>query len=312
MTKISLGLISNDDIKLFDSYNNSNNILLRITDELLNINKKINLDNSIITNNLIYSTDKYNYTSFYLIYDKNEQINKNNKAQCLALGNDTIYGNCVILKSDYNNNNVSITKEEIEYILNIKYNKIGYLITYDNQIIQKRFNQLNLKDYNFNEPVLIKFVLFGYLIKIYLDCNLNYNDKKINKIASSIHKQFKINGNVFICIIKLEQNKIVEYLNLDNDDMIILLYLLIEKDIYEQNSFINDDKPFLYLLYKNYNEKTNKIFGKLTKQMIINISENINYFIFDSFIYSLKLNDELINSLVLNEHIDINKVKSIK
>ncbi len=309
--KINLGLITNNEIKLFNSYNNSSNILLRITDELLNINKKINLDNSIITNNLIYSTDTNYYYSFYLLYDKNEDISINTKAQPLALGNDTIYGNCVIIKTDlHNNNNISININEIEYILNLKSKKIGYLITYDNKIEQKQFNQLNIKEYGFNEPVLIKFVLFGYLIKIYLDCKLNDNDKKLNKIATGIHKHFKIYGNIFICIVKLEQNKIIEYLNLDNDDIILLLNLIIEKDINNENEFINEDKPFLYLLYKNYNEKTNKIFGKMTKKMVINISENINYLIFDSFIYSLELDNELMNSLVLNEHININKVKN--
>ena len=308
--QIKLGLITNDEIKLFESYNNSNNILLRITDELLNIDTKINLDNSIITNNIVYSTDLYYYTSFYLLYDKNENIQQNNKAQPLSLGNDTIYGNCVIIKSDYENNNLSITKEEIEYILNLKEKNIGYLLTTDNKIIQKKFTNLNIKEYGFNEPVLIKFVLFGYLIKIYLDCKLDENNNKLNKIATSIHKHFKINGNVFICIVKLEQNKIVEYLNLDSDDIILLLILLIENDINDPSKFINKNKPFLYLLYENYNEKTNKIFGKMNKKMIINVSENINYLIFDSFIYSLKLDKELIEGLVLNEHINIDKVKN--
>ena len=303
MSKIQLGLITINDISLIDCLNNKNTVLLKITDELLNIKNTLSINNILVTHNLIYETDKYKYYSFYLLVNKDEVIELNKKAQSLSTNNESVYGNCIVMKTDYNDIIQSITIDEIEYLIDIKNKFIGYLITPENEIQQKRFERLILKDYSFNEPVLIKFVLFDYLIKMYLDIKPNNN--KMNKIATGIFKNFIINGDVFICIVKMAQGKVTEYLNIDNNDILILLYLILEKDVNDQSLF-KHQHSFNYSLYKNYNETENNIFGKQDKLMKNTVY--INYIIFNEYLNRLVIDPDILNGPILQEHIDINKV----
>ena len=95
-----------------------------------------------------------------------------------------------------------------------------------------------------------------------------------------------IYGDVFICIAKIEQNNVIDYLNLSKTDMLKLINLLIEKDINDEQEFIFD-KSFIRSLYTNYSKLTNK-------------QEDIY---FDFYIDNLIISSEILDGYVLNDHI---------
>lgn len=261
----------------------SDNILEEITNKLID-SPSINPNETLITSKLIHESPTYLYYIFYLIVPKEQDIPRNNQISNL-IHDDTIYGNCVMIKTDYNNQHVDITEEEVKYIISFKQTFIGYKITTSNEIIQHNFStKLNLKELQLNNPYVIKYVLFGWLIKIYLD--KNPTNHQLNKIATSIYKQFMIYGDVFICIAKIEQNNIIDYLNLSKPDMLKLINLLIEKDINDEQEFIFD-KSFIRSLYTNYSKLTNK-------------QEDIY---FDFYIDNLIISHEILDGYVLNDHI---------
>ena len=307
--KINIGLITYKDINLIETENNKDTILLKITDNLLNIKNDITLNDIMITNGVCYHSDKYVYTVFYLLVNKKIKIKLNTKANCLACHNDTIYGNAVLLKTDYNNKIETITKEEIEYILDIKKDNICYLITADNKIEQKHFKYFDIKDFEiFNKPVCIKFVLFGYMIKVFLDCEPK--NQKLNKIITAIYKNFKIKGDVLFYIGRFDKGNLMEYINLDIDDIYVLLNLIINKDINDPSQF-EFKHSFIYSIYDNYNKLSNKIFGDYSKVMMIknNISNDA---IFNMFVDTINIDEEIMKGPILNEHINFNKVKNRK
>lgn len=259
------------------------NILEEITNKLID-SPSINPNETLITSKLIHESPTYLYYIFYLIVPKEQDIPRNNQISNL-IHDDTIYGNCVMIKTDYNNKHIDITEEEVKYIISFKQSFIGYKITTSNEIIQHNFStKLNLKELQLNNPYVIKYVLFGWLIKIYLD--KNPTNHQLNKIATSIYKQFMIYGDVFICIAKIEQNNVIDYLNLSKPDMLKLINLLIEKDINNEQEF-TFDKSFIRSLYTNYSKLTNK-------------QEDIY---FDFYIDNLIISREILDGYVLNDHI---------
>lgn len=261
----------------------NDNILEEITNKLID-SPSINPNETLITSKLIYESPTYLYYIFYLIVPKEQDIPRNNQISNI-IHDDTIYGNCVMIKTDYNNTHVDITEEEVKYIISFKQTFIGYKITTSNEIIQHNFStKLNLKELQLNNPYVIKYVLFGWMIKIYLD--KNPTNHQLNKIATSIYKQFMIYGDVFICIAKIEQNNVIDYLNLSKTDMLKLINLLIEKDINDEQEFIFD-KSFIRSLYTNYSKLTNK------QQDIY----------FDFYIDNLIISREILDGYVLNDHI---------
>lgn len=307
--KINLGLITYKDINLIETENDKNTILLKITDNLLNIDCDITLNDIMITNGVCYHSDKYVYTVFYLLVNKKVKIKLNIKANCLAINNDAIYGNAVILKTNYENKVETITKEEIEYILNIKKDNMCYLITADNKIEQKHFKSFDINDFDiFNKPVCIKFVLFGYLIKVFLD--VEPKNQNLNKVITAIYKSFKIKGDVLFYIGRVDKGNLMEYINLDIDDIYVLLNLIINKDINDPKQF-EFKHSFLYSIYYNYNKLPDKIFGDYSKVMMIknNISNDA---IFNMFVESINIDKEIMEGPILNEHVDYNKVKNKK
>ena len=305
---INIGLITYDDIQLIETLNNKDTIIYKLTDLLLNINCKLNINQFMITNGVCYHSDKYIYSIFYLLVHKDIEIELNKKVNCLAVNNDSIYGNAVLIKTNYDNKIESITKEEIEYILNIKKDNMCYLITSDNKIIQKHFNNFNINEFGFNKPVCIKFVLFGYMIKVFLDVEPKNN--VLNKIITAIYKTFKIKGDILFYIGRIDKGNLVEYINLDIDDIYILLNLIINKDINDPNQF-EFKHSFLYSIYYNYNKLPDKIFGDYSKIMMIN--NNIsNDAIFNMFIESVNIDQEIMDGPILNEHINYDKVMNKK
>lgn len=261
----------------------SDNILEEITNKLID-SPSINPNETLITSKLIYESPTYLYYIFYLIVPKEQDIPRNNQISNI-IHDDTIYGNCVMIKTDYNNKHIDITEEEVKYIISFKQSFIGYKITTSNEIIQHNFStKLNLKELQINNPYVIKYVLFGWLIKIYLD--KNPTNHQLNKIATSIYKQFMIYGDVFICIAKIEQNNIIDYLNLSKPDMLKLINLLIEKDINNEQEF-TFDKSFIRSLYTNYSKLENK------QQDIY----------FNFYIDNLIISSEILDGYVLNDHI---------
>lgn len=261
----------------------NDNILEEITNKLID-SPSINPNETLITSKLIHESPTYLYYIFYLIVPKEQDIPRNNQVSNI-IHDDTIYGNCVMIKTDYNNNHVDITEEEVKYIISFKQTFIGYKITTSNEIIQHNFStKLNLKELQLNNPYVIKYVLFGWMIKIYLD--KNPTNHQLNKIATSIYKQFMIYGDVFICIAKIEQNNVIDYLNLSKTDMLKLINLLIEKDINDEQEF-TFDKSFIRSLYTNYSKLTNK-------------QEDIY---FDFYIDNLIISPEILDGYVLNDHI---------
>ncbi len=303
--KINLRLKTYKDINLIETENNKDTILLKITDNLLNIKSNITLNDIMITNGVCYHSDKYVYTVFYLLVNKKIKIKLNTNANYLAINNDSIYVNAILLKTDYDNKIETITKEEIEYILDIKKDNICYLITADNKIEQKHFKYFDIRDFEiFNKPVCIKFILFGYMIKVFLDCEPK--NQNLNKIITAIYKSFKIKGDVLFYIGKIDKGNLVEYMNLDQDDIYVLLNLIINKDINEPDQF-EFKHSFMYSIYYNYNKLQDKIFGDYSKVMMIknNISNDA---LFNMFIESVEIDKEIMEGPILNEHIDYNKV----
>ena len=307
--KINIGLITYKDINLIETENNKDTILLNITDNLLNITNDITLNDIMITNGICYHSDKYVYTVFYLLVNKKIKIKLNTKANCLACHNDSIYGNAVLLKTDYNNKIESITKEEIEYILDIKKDNMCYVITSDNKVIQKHFKYFDIKDFEiFRKPVCIKFVLFGYMIKIFLD--VEPKNQELNKIITAIYKSIKIKGDVLFYIGRLDKGNLIEYINLDIDDIYVLLNLIINKDINEPSQF-EFKHSFMYSIYYNYNKLPDKIFGDYSKVMMIknNISNDA---LFNMFVESVEIDKEIMEGPILNDHINYEKVMNKK
>ena len=307
--KINIGLITYKDINLIKTENNKDTILLNITDNLLNITNDITLNDIMITNGICYHSDKYVYTVFYLLVNKKIKIKLNTKANCLACHNDSIYGNAVLLKTDYNNKIESITKEEIEYILDIKKDNMCYVITSDNKVIQKHFKYFDIKDFEiFRKPVCIKFVLFGYMIKIFLD--VEPKNQELNKIITAIYKSIKIKGDVLFYIGRLDKGNLIEYINLDIDDIYVLLNLIINKDINEPSQF-EFKHSFMYSIYYNYNKLPDKIFGDYSKVMMIknNISNDA---LFNMFVESVEIDKEIMEGPILNDHINYEKVMNKK
>ena len=307
--KINIGLITYKDINLIETENNKDTILLKVTDNLLNIKNDITLNDVMITNGVCYHSDKHVYTVFYLLINKKIKIKLNTKANCLACHNDSIYGNAVLLKTDYNNKIETITKEEIEYILDIKKDNMCYLITSDNKVIQKHFKYFDIKDFEiFRKPVCIKFVLFGYMIKVFLD--VEPKNQELNKVITAIYKNFKIKGDVLFYIGRLDKGNLMEYINLDIDDIYVLLNLIINKDINDPSQF-EFKHSFMYSIYYNYNKLPDKIFGDYSKVMMIknNISNDA---LFNMFVETVEIDKEIMEGPILNEHINYEKVMNKK
>ena len=142
------------------------------------------------------------------------------------------------------------------------------------------------------------------MIKVFLD--VEPKNQNLNKIITAIYKNFKIKGDVLFYIGRISNNNLMEFINLDIDDIYVLLNLIINKDLNDPSQF-EFKHSFMYSIYYNYNNLPDKIFGNYSKVMMIknNISNNA---LFNIFIESVNIDKEIMDGPILNDHIDYEKV----
>lgn len=209
---------------------------------------KIDDKNLMVIYNKYYESSDAIYNTFYCLIHKDitpPPINQ--EATKYALPCDTVYGNLAILKNDYESKNISMTNEDIDFLKNISDQNIGYLITPDNQIIQTRFDSLKLNDHSFNYAVSISHPVFNYTLKLYFD--IETNNEKMNvigtKLCSNTQYKYRINGNIFICLVQLEQEHVIKYINLIKKDFINLLKMITNINIITDHQKINYDHTLI-------------------------------------------------------------------
>ena len=215
---------------------------------------------------MFYETYEYSYYIFYALIPKTEedteenQLNKN--VLHFGLNNENIFGNCVILKSN-NNIYVNCTIKEFNTIKKRKETHRGFIIKTDDTIKIHTFKDKILENSGIDSDnsVILEYVVFDYIIKIYVD--LNPKNYELNKIATRIHKDYQIYGDVLFLIVKQYNDIVTDVLNITIQDFKKVLIMLTNHSNKDIPRTKKDDEGFLYNVKKintkyNYSE-INKI-----------------------------------------------------
>ena len=128
-----------------------------------------------------------------------------------------------------------------------------------------------------NNSVILEYLVFDYVIKIFV--NLYPEKYELNRIATRIHKDYQIYGDVLFLIVKQYDDNITDVLNITIQDFKKVLIFLTNHNNKDIPQSKKDEEGFLYNIKQmnikyNYSEINTNIPEDVLESSVLNALVN--------------------------------------